>query len=160
MRPNFGHVAAMFSITSYRSEIGLDLVDEAGSSLGLVDPVLNQAGSNFFFFPICTLSILHGSTGPRIDHKSWWSMDSVCPAIRCAIPLVPRRPGAGGRIILNNPSHHQRIEERPDGHQVLPLRRPCSLGLAVLLLKLCGRDLRCQNPPYRCRQGHSEVEDS
>jgi hypothetical protein len=29
------------------------------------------------FFPICTLSILQGSTGPRIDHKSWWSLDGL-----------------------------------------------------------------------------------
>src|SRR6266478_3532939 len=38
----------------------------------------------------------------------------------------PRRPGPGGWIILNNPSHHQRIEKQPDDRQVLPLRRPAS----------------------------------
>ena len=34
----------------------------------------------------------------------------------------PRRLGAGGWIILKYPSHHQGIEEQPDGRQVLPLR--------------------------------------
>ena len=42
----------------------------------------------------------------------------------------PRRLGAGGWIILNYPSHHQRIEKQPHRRQVLPqvlpLRRPAS----------------------------------
>ena len=38
----------------------------------------------------------------------------------------PRRPCTGGWIILNDPSHHQRIEEQPDGRQVLSLCRPAS----------------------------------
>jgi hypothetical protein len=38
----------------------------------------------------------------------------------------PRRSGPGGWIIFNDPSHHQRIEEQPDGRQMLPLRRPAS----------------------------------
>jgi hypothetical protein len=45
----------------------------------------------------------------------------------------PRRPGPGGWIILNNPSHHQRIKEQPDGCQVLPLRRPAA-GLVRRIL--------------------------
>ena len=44
-------------------------------------------------------------------------------------PNQPRRPGPGRWIIFNDPSHHQRIKEQPDGRQVLPLRRPALEGL-------------------------------
>ena len=64
-------------------------------------------------------------------------------------PNQPRRPGPGAWIILNNPSHHQGIEEQSDGRQVLPLRRPASrmliqpcphvIGLYTLELELSGR---------------------
>ena len=45
----------------------------------------------------------------------------------------PRRPGAGSWIILHYPSHHQGIEEQPDGRQVLPLRRPASRMLIQMI---------------------------
>jgi hypothetical protein len=61
----------------------------------------------------------------------------------------PRRLGAGSWIILNDPSHHQRIKEQPDGRQVLPLRRPASrmliqpcphvIGLYTLKFESAGR---------------------
>src|SRR4029077_13471845 len=61
----------------------------------------------------------------------------------------PRWRGPGRWIILNNPSHHQRIKEQPDGRQVLPLRRPASrmliqpgphvIGFYVFELKLTCR---------------------
>ena len=61
----------------------------------------------------------------------------------------PRRLGAASGIVLNYPSHHQRIEEQSDGRQVLSLRRPASrmliqpgayvIGFYVFELKLTCR---------------------
>jgi hypothetical protein len=71
----------------------------------------------------------------------------------------PRRLGPGGWIILNDPSHHQRIEEQSDGGQVLSLRRPASrmliqpcphvIGLYTLEFQHAGRTKcqKCARPP-------------